>query len=387
MPIKFDSISTFFKSMDCAQSFNQCPVLVSVVVPAYNAAAYLARTLNSVLSQTYVHLEVLLVDDGSSDSTIEVAQEFAAKDSRLIVLKQPNSGVAAARNFGIRQAKGQLIALIDADDIWYSQNLEKQVALMLQSGSSVGLVYSWSVDIDEHDFPTGSFRSPQIEGKVYTTLLLHNFIANASSTLLRRVCLEKVGFYDCTLRANQGEGCEDWDLYLRIAQEYEFRVVKEFLVGYRKTPSSMSCNLHSMARSRQLIWQSIEQDLPKMPQLIRKVSNSSFCMYLARQSQFSTDQEQAFYWLRQALQESTLATLLRPDFYGLYFKAHQNKRMRSKLQKNSHIQAPPHNLKHSKKKPEAASKSVQNAVSAKGMLEILIHRLASLFLGTPEKWR
>lgn len=166
--------------------------LVSVIIPTYNADHYIETTLNSVRSQTYKNIEVIVIDDGSQDQTAEIVRSVAQQDGRIILLQQPNSGVAAARNFGIQKAQGELIAPIDADDIWYPENLEKQLQCFLQAEPSVGLVYGWSVDLDKSGLPTGEFRASRIEGEVYKTLICHNFLGNSSASLIRSDCLEKV---------------------------------------------------------------------------------------------------------------------------------------------------------------------------------------------------
>lgn len=104
---------------------------VSVIIPAYNAEAFIGRTLESVLAQTYENIEVLVVDDGSRDRTAEIVASFAQKDSRVILLKQQNAGVAAARNLAIEKSRGEYIAPLDADDIWYPSKLDKQVQCIL----------------------------------------------------------------------------------------------------------------------------------------------------------------------------------------------------------------------------------------------------------------
>jgi glycosyltransferase involved in cell wall biosynthesis len=100
--------------------------LVSVIVPAYNAEEFIGETLNSALSQTYSNIEILVVDDGSQDRTSEVVKAFVQKDERVILLQQANAGVAAARNLAIEKSRGEYIAPLDADDIWYPQKLEKR---------------------------------------------------------------------------------------------------------------------------------------------------------------------------------------------------------------------------------------------------------------------
>jgi glycosyltransferase involved in cell wall biosynthesis len=162
--------------------------LVSVIVPAYNAERTISKTVNSVVSQSYNNIEIIVVDDGSEDNTASVVRSFSRRDSRIQLLQQPNLGVAKARNLGIKNSSGEFIATIDADDVWLQQFIEKLVSCMLEAGPSVGLAYTWSLDIDEKDRFTGDFRASRIEGEAYATLLTHNFIGNASASLIRRKC-------------------------------------------------------------------------------------------------------------------------------------------------------------------------------------------------------
>lgn len=298
--------------------------LVSVIIPAYNAEQFIAKTLHSVLQQTYPNLEVVVVDDGSSDRTVEIVRSFASEDARIVLFCQSNAGVAVARNWGITQSKGEFVAPIDADDLWHPQNLEKQVACMQEPGSAVGVVYSWSVDIDEWEALTGGIHAAAITGDVYYTLLCHNFLANASATLIRRICLEQVGGYDPQLKAQNAQGCEDWDLYLRLAQQYEFAAVPDFLVGYRKLQESMSCDYLKMARSHHFMLQAAKRRDPKIPEALCRLSSSSFYLYLAHQCinlratsrrEIQTEQ-QPLFWLWQAL-KADMSPLIRPGFYRL----------------------------------------------------------------------
>ena len=295
--------------------------LVSVIIPAYNAEKFLSKTLESVLSQTYKNIEVLVIDDGSQDKTAEMVQSIAQKDSRVVLLQQENSGVAVARNLGINNSKGEFIAPIDADDIWYPQNLEKQVQCMQQADSSVGLVYSWSADINEEDKLTGGFRAAKIEGDVFITLLCHNFLGNASSTLIRRSCIEKMGGYSTQLKAQNAQGCEDWDFYLRIAEHYQFKVVPEFFIGYRKIANTMSGDYKKMAKSHDLMLKGVQKTHRQIPTIFYQLSKSSFYMYLARQSSIYNNHYQTLYWLSQALKADFVTPVLRIGLYTLTIKS------------------------------------------------------------------
>ncbi|BCL37653.1 glycosyltransferase family 2 protein [Nostoc sp. MS1] len=281
--------------------------LVSVIIPAYNAEKFIGRTLQSVLSQTYRNIEVLVVDDGSQDKTAEIVASMARIDNRVRLLKQSNQGVAIARNLAINNSLGEYIAPIDADDIWYAQKIEKQVQCLENADSSVGFVYAWTALIDEDDNIIGKYNSwyyshiHSVEGDVYKHLLYTNFIGNASVPLIRRVCFDQVGGFNSELKKQNAQGCEDWDIYLRIAEYYQFSVVREFLVGYRQVSGSMSRSYISMAKSYDLMMLDFRRKHPEMPTYIFNWSASYFRYYLALQSLKCDDYRQTLIWLYKAV--------------------------------------------------------------------------------------
>lgn len=295
--------------------------LISVVVPAYNAEAFIAATLASVLSQTYQNLEVWVIDDGSSDRTAAIVEKLAQQNARINLLRQPNQGVAIARNAGIQSAKGEFVAPIDADDLWWPGALEKLMAEFQKAPATVGVVYAWSVDIDEQDRATGGFHASVIEGDVYKTLICHNFLGNASSTLIRKACLDQIGGYSTELRRCKAQGCEDWDLYLRLAECCEFGVVPEFLVGYRKLASSMSQDFSQMARSQQMMLETVQQKHPEISPYFYRLSRSSFYLYLAQQCAQGNRPRRTLFWLKRAITIDPITPLLRPGLYVLFIKS------------------------------------------------------------------
>lgn len=291
--------------------------LISVIIPAYNAADVLPQTLTSVLAQTYPQMEVMIVDDGSTDDTVAIAQAVANGDPRVRILQQANGGVAAARNAAIAQAQGEFIAPIDADDLWHPQTLAKLLAALVAHGETAGVAYAWSVDIDQYSQPTGQFRAATVAGPVLATLICHNFIGNASATLIRRHYLDRIGGYDPHLRAQQAQGCEDWDLYLRLADCCEFCVVPDFLVGYRKTVGSMSGDFNQMAKSHQLILQRVRDKHPEISGWLYRLSASSLYVYFAQQSfQYGLPQA-SLDWIRRAIALDPLTPLGRLGVYRL----------------------------------------------------------------------
>lgn len=274
--------------------------LVSVIIPAFNAAAYIRQTLNSVLAQTYQEIEVIVVDDGSSDATAVIVEEFSTRDDRFHLVRQSNAGVGAARNTAIRKARGRYIAPLDADDLWFPQKLEKQVACLEQGGREIALVYCWSTSTEE---PGGlAFDcSHTVEGRLLRALILRNIVGNGSVPLFRAAALEKVGPY--LTRAEQGgaQGCEDWDLYLRIAEHFGIRVVPEYLMAYRQADSSMSINFDPMAISFAVVMSRARQRNGDLPCSAFRWSAGNFYRYLAQNAYHRGYYERSLHYLKQAV--------------------------------------------------------------------------------------
>lgn len=230
--------------------------LISVVVPAYNAEDFVERILASVLGQSHDNIEIVVVDDGSTDQTASIVKRLAADDKRIRLVQQENSGVAAARNAGIRASRGTYIAPLDADDLWHPSKLEKQLGAFSGKNSDLGLVYTLYRTIDADDMVINSSARHRAEGWVFLQHLNQNFIGNGSSLLVPRAIIEEVGGYSSRLRRQGAEGCEDFFLQLNIAAKYRFGLVPEFLVGYRRTPGNMSRNFVRMLLSRRLVLES-----------------------------------------------------------------------------------------------------------------------------------
>ena len=294
--------------------------LVSVVVPAYNAMDYIGATLDSVLSQTYENFEVLVVDDGSQDQTLAVIESYCRKDERVILLRQPNLGVAAARNLAIQASRGTLIAPLDADDIWYPHKLERQVQCFLDAPPQLGLVYSWFLLIDEAGSTLLKAPGYLMRGRVLASLVYLNFVGNSSVPLIRRDCFEKVGGYSTRLREHSAQGCEDWDLYLRIAEHYDFQVIPEFLVGYRQVNGSMACNAKAMARSYHLVMEDVRSRCPEVPKPTYLWSTSNFYLYLMGRCYASDDFRGTLGCIYQAVR-SDFVVLLWLRVYAIFLKS------------------------------------------------------------------
>jgi glycosyltransferase involved in cell wall biosynthesis len=190
---------------------------VSVIIPAYNAEPYIAETLHSVLAQSFTDLDVIVVDDGSTDHTAQIVESLVQKDGRVSLVVQPNGGVTAARNAGIAVARGEWLAFLDANDIWYPQKLERQLQSFQQSDRSVGLVYCWFALIRETSDFAGGYIAFTFCGNVTPALTYLNFIGNASAPLIRRSAIEAVGGFDIALDTGKPlPGGGDLDMFYRI---------------------------------------------------------------------------------------------------------------------------------------------------------------------------
>jgi len=270
--------------------------LVSVIIPVYNGAEYLGAAIESAQSQTYSNLEIIVVDDGSNDDSFQIANHYAAQDSRIRVIPQPNGGVAKARNTAIAAANGDFIAPLDADDLWLPDKIAQQMACMSATGDDCGFVYCWWALID----PAGNVvdRSPRwtVAGHRFETLLLINFTGNASIPLFRKHCLVEAGGYNSELAAAKSGGCEDLEVVLRVAARYSIGVVPEILMGYRRSPGSMSTDCNRMWRSRQMVLARIGEVWPNVDPAVLRASDRQFCMYLAALSYWSGKLREAIHW-------------------------------------------------------------------------------------------
>lgn len=290
------------------------PALVSVVIPAYNAAATLSETVESLLAQTHTAWEAIIVDDGSRDETPAIAAEYARRDPRIRLVRQDNAGVGAARNRGIAEARGAFIAPLDADDIWLPQKLEKQLALLQSRGEEWGFCSAWSESINERGEVFKPLKRWPMEGRVLRALIYRNMVGNASVPLFRASALRKVGGY--RTRAEQGgaQGCEDWDLTLRVAEHFLMGEVPDYLVGYRSTSTRMSSSTASMARSYEFTMSSLRQRHPELPAKLFRWSAGHFYLYQLNISYNGGDYAACFPILRKII-ASDPAMLLCPTIY------------------------------------------------------------------------
>jgi glycosyltransferase involved in cell wall biosynthesis len=203
---------------------------VSAIIPTYNRADLLPRAIESVLGQTLRDLELIVVDDGSTDNTREIVERFAQRDNRIIYLWRQNSGgPAAPRNSGIERATGKYVAFLDHDDEWMPSKLEEQVRLFEASPPEIGFVAcDYLIIIGTGGNSISKYRLPAPEGgSLFRTLLENDFIRTATVVMVRKDVFENVGGFDVSLPCG-----EDTEMWLRIAERYQFASVTNFLAKH-----------------------------------------------------------------------------------------------------------------------------------------------------------
>ena len=212
---------------------NRMPA-VSVVIATRNYGKYLAGAIRSVLQQTWADLELIVVDDGSTDDTPRVVREFFS-EPRLRCIRTDGVGQSRAKNLGIQLSSAPLIAFLDGDDEWLLNKLERQLPLFVDA--DVGVVYSHRVTMDESGNDIERATSPLVRGRIYDDLLRANPIC-FSSVIVRRQVFEAVGMFDPNLPL-----AIDYDLWLRVARHFEFDFVDTPLVRYRTGHANLSSRI------------------------------------------------------------------------------------------------------------------------------------------------
>lgn len=222
-------------------------ILISAVVPCYNASAYVSDAIDSLRRQTCADMEIIAVDDGSKDNTREILDQHAGEDRRVRIVAQPNRGLPAARNAGLRVAGGEYVCFLDADDVLLPDKVEKQLAF-LDRNPDCDLVYSDYLIGDTRLDPVGLIAVRIPPGDTLDAFACRNWFA-PMVPLLRRSLVERVGEFDESLRA-----AEDWDYWIRCAKAGRFRYLPGAVGIYRTHPSQMHLDHNRMfTAGRQVI--------------------------------------------------------------------------------------------------------------------------------------
>lgn len=223
--------------------------LISVIIPTYNCAKYLAEAIGSVSRQNFRDFEVIIIDDGSTDNTKEVVECCTQSlNNEIKFISQENKGLACARNAGIHAAAGKYIALLDADDMWLPNRLKEGVSLLEQQ-REIGLAHSNITFISENGncLNTPDRNKHFLTGYIFEYLLLRKAHISCPTVLVRRECFKHLGLFDENLTRL---GCEDRELWLRLSRKYKIAYIDKVLAYYRLRKDSMSKNTEKMLEAR-----------------------------------------------------------------------------------------------------------------------------------------
>ncbi|MEB3190257.1 MAG: glycosyltransferase [Snowella sp.] len=252
---------------------------ISVIIPAYNAANTILETLESIQKQTIIDIEILVIDDGCTDNTVQLVESL--RDPRIRIFSYENGGLPTARNRGIAQAQGEFIAFLDADDLWTVDKLECQLKA-LQQNSDAGVAYSWTAFMEANqqgDYIFYPAPSPNYSGNVYPQILVNNFIYSGSNILARREVIKKTG--DFALIPSG----EDWDYWIRLAANCPFTVVPKYQILYRRNTAASSTNMSTkvniMAASLVEVINRAYQAAPPELQKLKSQTLAGYYIYCA----------------------------------------------------------------------------------------------------------
>lgn len=310
--------------------------LVSVIIPVYKVEKYIAVTVQSVLDQTYKHFELLIIDDGSPDRSIEICQQFT--DNRIRIIRQQNRGVAAARNTGIRHAQGEYLAFLDADDLWTPEKLAKHVE-HLENSPDVGVSFCRSAFIDEVGRPLGIYQITKLKGITPLDVLCRTPIGNGSVPVIRRKVLEEIAFQDNLYGAvenfyfdddRQLHPSEDVECWLRIAMKTNWLIegIPEALTLYRVNSQGFSAQLIKKLNSWETMLEKARTYVPPEPMAAwEKIAMAYQLRYLARRAvtleagstavQFAHQALSTYWHILQEEPRRTLITLAAAYFLWL----------------------------------------------------------------------
>ncbi|MCU7907005.1 MAG: glycosyltransferase family 2 protein [Candidatus Thiodiazotropha sp. (ex Epidulcina cf. delphinae)] len=292
--------------------------LVSVIIPVYNAAAYVDDAVKSVLNQTYTEFECLIINDGSTDHSLAVCQQIT--DSRIRIINQCNRGLAGARNTGIRYARGRYLAFLDADDLWESDKLERHVS-HLNENPEIGISYSQSYLMDDGAKPLGLVQKPKLTNVEAVDILCRNPIGNGSSPVLRREVFEDIKYKSLSKNINYEfyfdetfRQSEDIECWIRIAgtTQWRFEGIGLPLTGYRINTAGLSANLEAQYANWSRAIDKARTYAPTLIAMWGDLARAYQFRYLARRAIRSRDEKGANRFIHAAIRNDFRILLKEP---------------------------------------------------------------------------
>ncbi len=286
-------------------------VQVSVIIPVYKVEKYIADTVQSVIQQTYEDFELIIIDDGSPDRSIEICQQFT--DSRIRIIRQQNRGLPGARNTGIRHAQGDYISLLDGDDVWLPEKLDKHIK-HLENSPNVGISFSRSAFIDEAGNSLGIYQMPKLKDITAQLVLCRNPIGNGSAAVIRREVFESIKFqdnlygvledfyFDERLRQAKSDAT-DVECWLRIAIQTDWLIegIPEALTLYRVNSGGLSANLLNQLESLEKVIEKTRSYAPEAIAQWENLARAYHLRYAARRAVSLKERSMAVKLVHRAL--------------------------------------------------------------------------------------
>lgn len=273
--------------------------LLSVIIPTYNAADYLAEAIGSALRQTVTGLEIVVVDDGSTDRTPDVLDIFT-DHPRITILRRSHGGPSQARNAGLARARGRYVGFLDADDRWHRRKAERQLAL-LETHAGLDMVFSWWRVIDHDGADTGRAGRPRILRPGFEDLVRENVLGSASTVIARRSAIDRAGGFDPALQANV-----DLDLWLRIAalREGNIACLPKVLTDFRIWQGQIMQDWSRMAMSWDQVIDKARRKYPGRVAAVEREARARHDRYLAYLAYQAGDHGAARRLLRRAWRQA-----------------------------------------------------------------------------------
>ncbi|MBV6623676.1 MAG: glycosyltransferase family 2 protein [Rivularia sp. (in: Bacteria)] len=251
----------------------------TVVMPAYNAAAYLPQTIESVLNQSFTDFEFIIIDDGSTDNTPAIAYHYKKKDQRIKLLFQANQGVSITRNNGINHSNSKYIAFIDADDRWLPNHLKLHFE-HLEKNHSLGVSYAKVEFLHPDGKHTGKIARGRLNKLQPQHFLYENPTMTVSNLVVRSQVFQDIGYFDCDMNYS-----EDMDLLFRVAcSQWKIQGINRVLIEYRTTQGGLSSQLYKMEEGWETLMAKARLQAPKLINQHYSKARSNHLRYLARRA-------------------------------------------------------------------------------------------------------
>jgi glycosyltransferase involved in cell wall biosynthesis len=279
----------------------------SVVIPCYNAARFIAATLQAVRDQSFPDWEAIVLDDGSTDASAALVEAIAAADSRIRLVRRPNSGVSKTRNAGAAAASGHYLAFLDADDLWHPAYLERMAA-HLRARPGVGIAFAVARIVDGQGTPTGAFSSQKSSGLDTFDFLSSNPTTTCSNLIVERTAFDRLGGFPEEI------GHAEDQLFLIRAHLDGVPVegVPEALVDYRINENGLSADLDSMRRGWEFLAAQVVREAPEIIGPLIPRARALILSYLARRALRVRSSQSAWGYMRGALRSDWTILIAKP---------------------------------------------------------------------------